>query len=322
VPPGQLGAGRHDSKLLLPFEDLLPQRVPAPVETALVPVRPLGRHVVRRMRGARGEVNEERLVRHQRLLLANPADRLIGHVRGEVVALLGGLLRFHRRRALVDRRVVLIGLAADEAVEVLEAAAAGRPGVEGSDRAGLPDRHLVALAELRRRVAVQPQRLRERRACVRSDRVVARRRGGQLGDHAHPHRVVVTAGEQRRARRRAQRRGVEAVVLQAARGQPLRGRRLTRPAERARGAETDIIKQDHEHIGCPGRWSQRLDRRELGTRVPGVERELALVGPVRDWELLPPAPVVLARHGLPFFSRPRRGARAVVWMLAQRRPLA
>ena len=50
-------------------------------------------HVVRRVRRARREVHEERLVGHERLLLAHPRDRLVGHVLGEVVALLGRLRR-------------------------------------------------------------------------------------------------------------------------------------------------------------------------------------------------------------------------------------
>ncbi len=186
-------SGGHDSELLLAREGLLAQRVPALVEAALVLVRPLRRHVVRRVRRARREVHEERLVGHQRLLLAHPLDRLVGHVLGEVVALLGRLLRLDRRRALVDGRVVLVRLAADEAVEVLEAAAAGRPGIERAHRARLPHRHLVALAELRRRVAVQLQRLRQRRAGVGADRVVPGRRGRELGDDPHPDRVVVAA---------------------------------------------------------------------------------------------------------------------------------
>ena len=213
-PGGQLGVGRDHAELLLAGERLLAQRVPALVELALVLRRPLRRHVVRRVRRSRREVGEERLVGHQRLLLADPLDRPVGHVLGEVVALLRGLVGLDRRRALVDRRVVLVGLPADEAVEVLEAAAAGRPRVERAERARLPHRHLVALAELRRRVAVELERLRERRAGVRADRVVARRRGGDLRDPAHPDRVVVAARQQRRARRRAQRRRVEAGELQ------------------------------------------------------------------------------------------------------------
>ena len=87
-PRGQLGVGGNDAELLLAREDLLAQLVPALIELALVLVGPLLRHVVRRVAGARREVHEERLVGHQRLLLARPLDRLVRHVLGEVVALL------------------------------------------------------------------------------------------------------------------------------------------------------------------------------------------------------------------------------------------
>ena len=87
-PVGQLGLGRDHAELLLAREGLLAQRVPARVEAALVLVGPLERHVVRRVRGAGREVGEERLVRHQRLLLADPVDGVVGQVLGEVVALL------------------------------------------------------------------------------------------------------------------------------------------------------------------------------------------------------------------------------------------
>ena len=101
----------------------------------------------------------------QRLLLAHPGDRVVGQVLGQVVALLracpGG------STAVVPSqqgRVVLVGLAAEEAVEVLEPVARGRPAVERPGRAGLPHRHLVALAERARCVAVQLEDLGQRRA--------------------------------------------------------------------------------------------------------------------------------------------------------------
>ena len=50
-----------------------------------------------------------------------------------------------------------------------EAAAAGRPGVERSHRAGLPHRHLMALAELGGVVAVELQRAGDRRHGVGQD---------------------------------------------------------------------------------------------------------------------------------------------------------
>ena len=131
VARGELAVGRNDAELLLAGERLFAELVPALVELALVLVRPLLRDVVRRVRRAGREVHEERLVREQRLLLTDPGHGLVGHVLDEVIALFGCLLHLDRRRALVQRRIPLVRLAADEAVEVLEAAAAGRPGVEG-----------------------------------------------------------------------------------------------------------------------------------------------------------------------------------------------
>ena len=88
VASGQLRVGGHDTQLLLPRHDLFAQRIPAAVEFAPVLIRPLLGHVVRRVGGAGGPVHEERLVRHQRLLLAHPGDGAVGEILGEGVALL------------------------------------------------------------------------------------------------------------------------------------------------------------------------------------------------------------------------------------------
>ena len=172
----QHGIGGNDAQFLLLVEGDLALLVPAVGELALVLLDPLLRHVMRRMRGARREVHEERLVRQQRLLLARPGDGLVGQVFGQVIAFRRRLGRLDRRRAFIQRRVPLVVLAADEAVEILEAAAAGRPGIERPRRARLPDRHLVALAELRRRIAIELEGQRERRLGVGQDRDCSRAR--------------------------------------------------------------------------------------------------------------------------------------------------
>ena len=289
---GQLALRRYDTELLLAGEGPLPQRVPAVVELAAVSVRPLLGDVMRGVGGAGREVDEERAVRSQGLLPADPADRLVGHVLHEVVA--RGLVHLDRVGALEQRGIPLVGFTADESVEVLESAAAGRPGVERSDRARLPHRHLMALAELGGVVAVELERARDRRHGVGQDRVVSRCAGCDLGDAAHAHRMVVAAREQRLPRRRAQRRGVETVVAQAVVGQPLRGRRATGTAERAGRAEPDIVEQYDEDVGGAVRRPHRLDRRITGIRVLGVEGDQSLAGLSWDRKMRPLHVEVLA----------------------------
>ncbi len=193
-PRGQLCVTGDDPEFLLLCERSLPLGVPAVVESALVFGRPLLGDVMRRVCRPRRPVDEERLVGHQRLLLADPLDRVVGHVLGEVVALLGGAVGLDRNGVVVDRRVVLVGLPPDEAVEVLEPAA-GRPLPEGAHRTGLPHRHLVALTELGGGIAVEFEDLRQGGCGVRPDRVVAGRRGREFGDRAHPHRMVIAPRE-------------------------------------------------------------------------------------------------------------------------------
>ena len=243
-PRRENSVGGDDAQLLLSCERLFAQLVPALIELALVLLDPVLRHVVRRVAGARSEIHEERLVGHQRLLLARPLDRLVRHVLGEVVALFRRFLGLDWDRAFVDRRVPLVGFAADEAVEVLEAAAAGRPLIERPHRAGFPDRHFMALAELRRRIAIELERHGERRLVLGQHRRVARSRGRDFADATHVDGVVIPPGQQRLPRGRAQRRRVKAIELEAVLRRGARpsaygsGRRMrsTRQSRRRRGA--------------------------------------------------------------------------------------
>ena len=282
VAGGQLGVRGDHAELFLLGEGELTLRVPAVGELAAVLLDPLGRDVVGGVGGAWRVVDEERLVRHERLLLAHPAHAVVGEVVGEVIALLGRGGRLDRRGALVEGRVPLVVLATDEAVEVLEPPALRRPRVERPHRRGLPHGHLVALAELRRRVAVQRQRQGKWRHRVRPHRTLPRRRRGRLGDAPHAGGVVVPAGQQRLPRRRAQRGRVEAVVPQAPRGEPLGRRRVARPAERASRTETDVVKEDHYDVGRALRRPKRLDRREGGLGVLGVVRGQPWWTDIRD----------------------------------------
>jgi hypothetical protein len=252
------------------------------------------------VRRARREVGEEGLVGHQRLLLSHPIDRPVGHVLGEVVALFRRAVRLDRRRAVVDRRRILVGLATDEAVEVLETAAGAGPGVKRAHRARLPHGHLVALTELGGRVAVQLQRLGQRRRGVGPDRAVAGGGGCYFRDAAHADRVVVSAREHGLAGGRAERGGVEAVVLQAVCGEAFSVRRLAWPAKGTRGAEADVVEQDNQHVRGACGWAQRLDRGEGRVWILRVVGDQTLVGSVGNRQDLALRSVSLGAHFHPF----------------------
>ena len=176
-PRRQLRIRRDHAHCLLPRVGLLAELVPAAAELALVLRDPFLRRVVRRVRRAGREVHVERLVRRQRMLRARPLDRLVRHVGREVVVRRHVVL--DARDAVEDRGRPLVGLAADEAVELVEAGA-GRPAIEGTRNRDFPGRRLVVLAEGGGAVAVHAQDLRERRHALRPDAGVARKRRWQV----------------------------------------------------------------------------------------------------------------------------------------------
>ena len=270
---GQSRVRSDDAQLLLSRERDLTLLIPAMSELALVLVDPLLGHVMGRVGGARREVHEERLVRHERLLLADPADSVVGQVFGEVVALLRGLRRLDRGEALVERGVPLVVLAADEAIEIFEPAAPGRPVVERAHRAGLPDRDLMTLSELRRGIAVQLEGLGQWRHRVRPQGRISGSRCRDLGDAAHAGRVMVATGQQCLSGRRAKRRGVEPRVLDRVGRDCIEVRRVAWTAERARCSEADIVDKDDQDVRGAFWRLDRLDRRELRVGVLGVVQD-------------------------------------------------
>src|ERR1700733_6465455 len=78
VPLRQGAVLRYNAELLLACKRFLAQLAPPLVELALVLVRPFLRNMMRGMSRPGSKVTEERLVRHQRLLLPDPVDCLGG----------------------------------------------------------------------------------------------------------------------------------------------------------------------------------------------------------------------------------------------------
>ena len=118
----QLGVVGQQAELLLARQDLGADRLVALVELALVLVGPFREHVVRGVPAPGREVHEERLVGVDDLGRLDHADRLVGEVLREVVALLGRAGRVDLAVVLHQVGVPLVRLAAEEPVEALEPA--------------------------------------------------------------------------------------------------------------------------------------------------------------------------------------------------------
>ena len=102
------------------------------------------------------------------------------------------------------------------------------------------------------------------------DAVVAGEAGRLLGDHAEAGRVMVAPGDQRGARRRAQRGGEHAVVAQAFLRDAVHRRRRDDAAEGARHAEAGVVGDDQQHVG-------RALRRHDARRPPGLRLQRVIL---------------------------------------------
>ena len=224
------------------------------------------------MRRTRRVVDEERPVRRDRLLVADPLDGLVGDVVVEVVVRLAEVW-LDGTGAVECGRPPLVGLRSDEPIEVLEAEIR-RPEAERPGLARLPVRHVVVLAEPRGVPSVLLQDLRDRRGVLAHQAVVAGITRRHFSDDPGVHRVMVATGDERRARWRAERGRVELRVAQAILRQPFQRRRGHRPAKGARCAVADVVEQDQQDVG---RTFRRLHGyREVGDRVLHAQPDLAL----------------------------------------------
>ena len=205
-----------DPGLELPREHLVAPPLPTAVERAEVRLDPLGGDVVRRVHRAQCEVQEERPVGRGLLLLVDVADRVVGEVLGEVVALGRGARRVDVVVVAHEVRRPVVGVALQEPVVALEPEAE-RPPVERPGQRALATRHQVPLADRQRVVPRVAQHPGERSRRLRHAAGVAGERHRQVGQEAHPDGVVVAPRHQARTRGRAEARHVEVVVAQTVR---------------------------------------------------------------------------------------------------------
>ena len=207
--------GGNDAEPLLVGEDRVAEFVPAVVEQMHVAdlLDPLRRRMMRRVRAAGNVIDEERFVGRDLLELLHIRDGVIGHGRGQIPTGLP-LKRIDGRRVAEQVRLPLAGVAADEPVEIIETHA-DRPLIERPGLARLIKGRVVILAEPRGRVTVLLENLADRAAILLDDRVVPRESRRRFAHDAIAGHVMVAAGDQCRARRRAERRGMKLRVPQS-----------------------------------------------------------------------------------------------------------
>src|SRR5213593_3630735 len=144
------------------------------------------------------------------MLRLHPADCLVRHISGEVVIRIMG--RLDADGSVKNCWRPLIGFAADEAIELVEAGVS-RPAVIGAGNGYFPRRSLMILPESSGAVSVQAKHFCQRRYIVRPDAGVAWKCGRKFHDGAGVVHVMIATGEQRGARGRTERTSVKGVVL-------------------------------------------------------------------------------------------------------------
>ncbi len=282
----QLRILRDNPERLLTRERLLAIRVPPVVEHALVLVGPLLGDVMRRVHRARAEVHEERLVRGDLLGVGDEGHRLVHEVFGQVIALFGRLLGLDGVIVVDQLGIVLMGVAAEKPVVPLEPAPE-RPPVVRASRGNLVRRRQVPLAERVRVVSVLQQDLGQHPVLERDVAVPAGIAGGPFRDARHRVRMVIAAGQDARARRRAERGRVHVVEEESVLRERVDVRRLDRAAVAPHLPEPGIVLDDEDHVGRALFRPQRPRPRRTGD----VEGASDHAGEGRAWF------VFLERHG-------------------------
>ena len=248
-------------------EHLLAIDVPAVVELALVFVGPFLRHVMGRVVRARREIEEERLVRRDLLQVGDEADRLVGEIRGQVIAFLRRLRRLDLMIVVDEVGIILMRVAAEKAVVALEAAPE-RPAVVGAGGADLLGGRQMPLADAIGGVALLQQHLGQKAVLERDRAIAAGIAGRSLGDAGHRVGMMIAAGQNARARRRAERGRVHVGEEQPVLGQLVDVRRVDRRAVAAELAEARVVDDDEEDV-----------RRAF----PGAHRRRARPARIRRW---------------------------------------
>ena len=245
---GQSRLLRDDPHRLLTGHALFALDIPAVCELVIVAPDNIGGRLMRRMAGAERHPGQPGYIGPVSGVIGDEADRLVDQIGRQMVA-----LGIDPRR--VDVSVVgdqfgriLIGLGIEKAVEAIEAAPQ-RPAVERPGGAAFGQRRNVPLANHIVAIAVLSQHFRQRAGLARDLAAIAGIAGVEVGEAADADRMVVASGQQRRARRRAHRGGMEAGIAKAVGRELVDGRRPDGRAVTAEIGKADIVEQHDQDVG-------------------------------------------------------------------------
>jgi hypothetical protein len=282
----EFGSLGNNAEIFLTFERDFSLLIPAVSEFAFVLVGPLFRRVMRRMCRPRCVVQKEWPVWRNRILIAHPGDGLVRLIDAQVVALLRSPPGLHRILVLVDRRIPLVHLAADETVEIVKPQRV-RPAAMRTDHARLRAGDVVVLADPGSRVSVVLQDAAHRSRVLRNDAGVAGKAGTRLHNDAGASGMVVVTSQQRGPGRRADGRRVEPVVAQAVLGQFRQHGSLTRTAKSTRRAEAGIVDENEQNVRRIFRCRTGHEEIRVGLGVVVCLADLALERGVRVRHVVP-----------------------------------
>jgi hypothetical protein len=270
VQRGQFSALRQHPALDHPREHPLAVGLVAVVEDALVLVDVLLRRVVRGVIGAGAEPHEPRLRGARRPQIAQHLDRLVGEVLGQVVALFGGARRFDGVVVLDEVGIPLVGLAAEESVEPVEALGQ-RPFRSAAGRGEILHRHIVVLAQPHRGVPVVLEHLADGRALGGQSSGRTGEAHRALGDRGTAVDMVIAPGQERRTGGGAQRGRVPLGVRQAIAGESVEGRHVDPPPVGRPGRQAGVVVQHDQNVRRAFGCLLQFVGAPVRGRVPDVE---------------------------------------------------
>ena len=251
IARGERGVRRDDAHLLLAGKPFFALDIPAGIEAAAIFIEIALRRLMRGVHGAEGRVEKEGALGDQRNDVADHAGRTVDDVFGDVIAVLDAGRYADEMIVMRQLGVELVGLALQETVIAVETLLQ-RPIGEGAGGGTFAHRREMPFAGGEGRIALVAQNLRERRGAFRDRAAHVGKAGVEIRNAAHADRVMVAAGEQAGAGRRAERGGVEAGEARARGGQRVDvGSRHGR-AIAAEMRKAGVVEYDHHDVGGAG----------------------------------------------------------------------